>query len=445
MESRLPGKVIYSYGLANLTVTLIMTLLTSYYAIFLTNAVMISSVHLGVIMSITVIISMPLSGIIIQRTQMRRGKYRSWFLFMPALACLFIILTFANLPMEHSVKMVWMIITYILACLCINFSFIAHQSFISVSKNATERLWLSARNIQFGIIGQIIFAVAIVPLVTHFNAGGSARGYFYAALILAIFPILGYWNLFHQTRDYEKHDPEINKPSNKMSIADIFTQIFRNSQLLLLMFADFMVFAGAAVVTALAFYYYKYVAGGDVGWVPLLIFTLCVIGLICYLIAPYIIIKFGKKNVYMFLVSLGVLCFIYLRIFGESSPYTFKVIFYVGGILTVLLSFMRQAMYMDISEFGFYKTGKDVTAYIMSVSRIFPGIAASLAVPVITFGLKKLGFYPSMPATDQLINGLMNMICYIPIVCCVLALAAMSFYSLTDEKVEKIMEANSKQ
>jgi Na+/melibiose symporter-like transporter len=43
-----------------------------------------------------------------------------------------------------------------------------------------------------------------------------------------------------------------------------------------------------------------------------------------------------------------------------------------------------------------------------------------------------------MQVTDQFINGLMNMICYIPIVCGVIALVAMSFYSLTDEKVEKI-------
>ena len=227
MENRLPGKVIYSYGLANLSVTLIMTLLTSYYAFFLTDVMMIAVAHITVIMSITQIVnivSFPLSGIII----------------------------------------------------------------------------------------------------------------------------------FHQTGDCEKYDPEINKPSGKMSIADMFTQIFRNSQLLILMAADCMVFVGSAVATALAVYYYKYVAGGEVG-VSFLTFALLVIALISYLTAPYVIIKFGKKNICMFLISLGVLCFIYLRIFGESSAYTFKGIFYVGGILTGLLSFMRQAMYMDISEFGFYK------------------------------------------------------------------------------------------
>ncbi len=444
MDNRLPQKVIYSYGLANLSVILIITLLTSYYSFFLTDVLMISSRHLVVIMSINLIVnivSIPLSGIIIQNIQMRWGHYRSWFSFMPALVCLFIILMFTYLPMSYSMKIAWIVITYALAHLCLNLLFTAHLSFISISKNATERLWLSARNTQFGIVGQVIFSVAIIPLLTHFGAGYSKWGYFYTALILAVVPILGYWNLFHQTRDYEKYDPEINSPSKKMSIADMFTQIFRNSQLLILMAADCMVFFGSAFVTALAVYYYKYVGAADAK-VYFLISALAFIGLIGYLTAPYIIIKSGKKKVYLFLISLSVLCLIFLRIFGESSPYTFKGILYVGGILTGLLTLMRQAMYMDISEFGFYKTGKDVTSYIMSVHKISPVIGISLATPVAVFGLKIIGYYPNMQVTDQFINSLMNMICYIPIVCGVIAVSAMSFYSLTDDKVEKIMEAN---
>lgn len=447
MENRLPGKVIYSYGLANLTFTLMMTLLISYYSFFISDVVMVKTEHLVVFLFIGHLVntaSMPLSGIIIQRTQMRRGQYRSWFLFMPVLAGLFFTLIFANLPVGYTMKMVWLITTYILAHTSFNFLFIAHQSFISVSKNAPERLWLSARNTQFGIVGQIIFAAAIVPLVTYLNTGEGMRGFFYAALILAVVTFLGYWNLFHQTRDYEKYDPDINKPSNKMSISDMFTQIFRNKQLLILMAADCMVFAGSAVVTALAVYYYRYVADGDVRAYPL-IFALGIIGLLSYLTAPYIILKSGKKKVYLFSVSLGILCFIFLRIFGESFPYTFKGVSYVGAILTGFLSFMRQAMYMDISEFGFYKTGKEVTAYIMSVARMSPGIGIALAGSVVPFGLHKIGYFPNMPVTDQFINGLMNMICYIPIACGVIAVVAMSFYSLTDDKVEKIMEANNKQ
>ncbi|MFC1840920.1 MFS transporter [Thermodesulfobacteriota bacterium] len=445
MENRLPNKVIYSYGLANLTFTMIMTFVASYYTFFLTDVVKVAVEHLLVIMStghLVNTVSMLLSGIIIQRTQMRWGKYRSWFLFMPIIACLLFPLIFANLPMSYSMKIVWLLSIYILFHLSINFPYTAHQSFISVSKNVTERLWLSARNTQFSVVGQVIFAAAIVPVVTRFNAGNGSRGFFYAALILAVVPLLGYWNLFHQTGDIEKYDPDINKPSNKMSIADIFTQIFRNSQLLLLMAADCMVFAGTFVVTALAVYYYKYVGGGDVGAYPLT-FALGVAGLISYLIGPYIIIKFGKKKVYLFLVSLGILCLIFLRIFGVSYPYTFKGIFYAGGILTGLLTLMRQAMYMDISGFGFYKTGKDVTAYIMSVHIMSPNIGIAMATSAVPFGLYKLGYFPNMPVTDQFINGLMNMICYIPIACGVIALVAMSFYSLTDDKAAEIMEANS--
>jgi Na+/melibiose symporter-like transporter len=344
--------------------------------------------------------------------------------------------------MSTGMKMVWLIITYIINRLSINSLSIAHLSFISVSKNTQERLWLSARNIQFGIAATIIIA-AIIPVVIHFYAVNFASLLFYTALILAMLQFLGYWNLFYLSGVYEKYDPDINKPSNKMSIEDLFTQVFGNSQLLILMVSDMIVIVGSLAVTMLAPYYFKHVTG-DKDWVLYFSPAFLITGLLSALIAPYIILKFGKKKVYLFSLSWGVLCFIFLRIFGDSGPYIFTGIICTGGILSGFIAPMRQAMYMDVSEFGFNKTGKDVTAYIMSLHKMSLGIGGALAMAVVPFGLKILGFIPDMPVTDQFINGLMNMICFIPIVCGVIAVSLMSFYSLTDDKVVKIMEAHSK-
>lgn len=444
MENRLPGKVIYSYGLANLSFTLMVMFFTGHFALFLSDAVGITAAHAAVIMSVTHIADIfivLLSGIIIQRTQMRWGQYRSWFILMPAVIGLFMILMYANPPMSSSIKTIWTVTAYILANLGISFLFAAHMSFISVSENATERLWLSARNTQFGVLSQIIFPLAITPAAAYFISEYGSLGYLYTALPLALFLILGYWNLFHQTGDYEKYDPEKAKPSNKMSITDLFTQILLNSQLLLLMAAGCMLHIGSLIVTLLAAYYFRFAADGNPG-APVLALALGITSIFSYLIAPYIIQKFGKKKVYLLSVGWSVICFLLIRIFGGTNPYTFIAMVCVAGFISGFRVPMGQAMCMDISEYGYYKTGKDVTAYIMSISGEAATLGVIIAVSVATFGLEIIQYDPNMPVSGGVPEGIMNMICYIPVVCGVIALVLMSFYSLTDDKVDKIMEAN---
>ena len=118
MEKRLPGLLVNSYGLSNFTFTLMMFLGLFYYAIFLTDVALISPVHVATIMFITHIVdaaSIPFSGAIIQKTQMRWGQFRSWLTFIPVTTCIFFTLTFTNLPLSYGLKMVFLSAAYILA------------------------------------------------------------------------------------------------------------------------------------------------------------------------------------------------------------------------------------------------------------------------------------------------------------------------------------------
>lgn len=443
MEKRLPGLMINSYGAANFTLSMMLALAMSYYAIFLTDVAMISAAHMGTIMLITHLVdafSIPIGGSIIQKTQMRWGQFRSWFLLMPLSTCIFFTLTFTNLPLGYSLKMFFLSMAYMIAHVSLNFAFNAHLGFISVLSNVKDRLRLSTRNIQFGMASSIMFSLAVIPMLNYFSRQSSTWGYFYTVVILAVLQVLGYWNLFYQSKDYDKFDP--NKkldPSNKLSVSDMITQVFGNKQLLLIMSVDSITNLARYIISTLAIYYFKYIAGNE-GWMAPHTLALSLVAFSSAFLTPVVVKKIGKKKTYILALAWRTMGYIALRAFGASSQYLYTAILCISGIFTA--GPIRQAMYMDTSEYGYYKTGKDASAYLMSMFSIPIKVALAIAGTIVGYGLAFIGYEAGMEVTAQFASNLMDVICYIPAGCGIIGIFLMLFYSLNEENLAKYMEAN---
>ena len=447
MEKRLPGLVINSYGLANFTLSLMMALGMNYYTIFLTDVARISAIDVGFIMLVggTIdTISIFISGSIIQKTQMRWGQFRSWFLFIPITTCIFFTLSFTNLPLSYFTKIVFFTLSFIIGHISLNFAFNAHMGFISVlSTNLQDRLRISVRNIQFGMASQIVFSLGVLELLYYLSGQSTLTlGYFYTVAILGVFQMFGYWNLFYQTRDIEKYDPTKKLDSSrKITIWEMLSQLFKNRQLMLLMSADVMSQLGLFSLIGFAVFFLKYIAGNE-EWMKYHTLSTSIVAFITSLYAPVVINFLGKKKTYLFATAWGVIGFFFLRAYGALSQYHFTIIICLGMFVLGTAGPMRQAMYMDAAEYGYYKTGKDASAFIMSMFTIPIKIAASLAGALTGFGLGLIGYVAEMEVTEQFAGNLMDIICYIPAGCGIIAILIMSFYSLTETNLEKIMEAN---
>lgn len=210
---------------------------------------------------------------------------------------------------------------------------------------------------------------------------------------------------------------------------------------MLLMSADVMSQLGLFSLMGFAVYFLKYIAGNE-EWMKYHTLSTSIVAFITSLYAPVVINFLGKKKTYLFATAWGVTGFLFLRAFGAMSQYHFTAIVCLGNLLLGTAGPMRQAMYMDAAEYGYYKTGKDASAFIMSMFTIPIKIAASLAGALAGFGLGLIGYEAEMKVTDQFAGNLMDIICYIPAGCGVVAILIMSFYSLTDGNLARIMEAN---
>ena len=450
MEKRLPALLSHSYGISYFTFTLMMFLALNYYSVFLTDVAMIAAAHVSVIMFITHIVdafSVPFSGSIIQKSNMRWGRFRSWLLFIPVSTCIFFTLTFTNLTvLDYFPKMIFLSAAYMIAHVSLNFAFNAHLGMISVlATDVNDRLKLSSRNMQWGMASQVLFSILVIPMLIFFRGNISDTwGFFYTTLILGVIQVLGYWNLFFQSKGYEKPIPkEEHVSASKVSLGEMLMNVVANPPLLLIMVADCFLNLAIFSLSTLAWYYFTYVTG-DEGWMKQYTLFLGIATFAATLIGPQLVKYMGKKKLYIFAGIYGIVGYIVLRFFGASSPYVYTAIICLAVLGSGSSNPIRHAMYMDTAEYGYYKTGKDASAFILSMFTLPVKIGIALATTLATAGLAFIGYEANMAPTPEFVKSLMDIICFIPAGCSFLMVVIMSFYPLSDSKLSEVMEANAK-
>lgn len=449
-EKRLPSSIINSYGIATTTFNLMMLVAVYYYTYFLTDVALIKPVHLIFFMVFTHLvdaISIPVGGAIIQKTQFRWGQFRSWLLFMPISTFVFFSITFTNLPsIDYLIKILYLGTAYLIAHVSLNFVFNAHIGLISVlSSHVDDRARLSTRNIQYQYGSQIFFSIVVIRILNHFRADyGDSLGFFWVVIVLAGIQVLGYWNLFVRTKEYDRYDPDKKlKSAHNLTLPEMIKQIFGNRPLIIIMIADTLKDVAIFGLVSVAVYYFKYVVGDEswMSWYPLL--TASAI-LISTMVAPSVIKRVGKKETCVYTAFIGIIGYIILRMYGANSPIAYITIISCTNLVVYLPMPVRQAMYMDACEYGYYKTGKNASAFIMSMFTMPVKIGIALALAIIPMFQAYVGYEANMEVTPEFVSSLMNLIAFLPMTCYLLAGFVMMFYGLTDEKVALYMEANQK-
>ncbi|SNS37098.1 glycoside/pentoside/hexuronide:cation symporter, GPH family [Anaerovirgula multivorans] len=445
-EKKLPNKVVFGYGVADFTFNLMMMGAVTYYAYFLTDIVMINAAIAGIILLIARIgdaISVPLSGAIIQKTQLKWGQFRSWLLVAPPITGLFFILMFTNFNMSVTAKAIFLCVAYTIGHISVNFAFNGHLALISVlGKTPLDRVNLSTKKAQFQTFSGVAFALLFMPLVGILGSGNEATGFLYTVALFAVLQILGYWYTFKITKDYESYDS--NKKldgTTGLTAGEMIKQIFGNSQLLIIMLVDSFRTTAMFGIIGLLSYYFVYIAG-NLNLITVGMFVGTLGTFVGSLFAPAVAKRIGKKNTYILSCSISLIAYMLMRLLGQNYV-VFIGLSALGNIGIILSMALGPAVYMDAAEYGFYKTGKDSTAFIMSMLSMPIKIGVALSGAAIGFGLAAIGYDPTVAVTPTFLSSMMNVIALIPAGCALVSLILVFFYKLDEKTMQMYMEKNA--
>ena len=436
--------IINLYGLPSFGFQLFVNMEVFFFAAFLTDYAKIPVALAGTVLMVTSIfdiIWVPTAGVILEKSSMRWGRYRSWLLIGPPLAAAFFLLQFSKIG-NPAMNAILVTIGFIISHLIWNIFYAGH---IAMNNSMTpvreDRISMASSRGMFNALGAIAFSLVGAKAINVLGNGNQAMGCTLTVAISGILMILCYWALFALTKDYAYH-PGANattEEKNKLSVVEMLKQILVNPPLIGLMLAELGRYLGRFIIFGLAFYYFKYVV--DNLTVIAIFFTglnvVCFFGAMAT--AP-LAKKFGERNIYILSLSLFVVGLLIVWIL-PMNHISFMVVMFVAYLGYGMPDALGVAMYSATVDYGEWKTGKNARGFIMSLISFPIKTAVFVRSVVITSILVSAGYVADMVPTPELIAGIKNGIALVPALFIgVGLLIAVVMYRITPQK-QKQMQA----
>ncbi|OAA95053.1 MFS transporter [Clostridium coskatii] len=446
MERKLKKSIINFYGVPSFGFQLFVNVEIYYFAAFLTDYAKISAALAGTVLMITSIFDLvwvPTAGVILEKTNLKWGKYRSWLLVGPPFAVLFYILQFSKIG-SAGVNAIIISIGFIVSHLIWNIFYAGHVAMnSSMTEVREERIAMASNRGMFNSLGNICFSLLSMPLILIIGKaiGNPAGGYTFTVAIAGILMMGCYYILFFMTKDYANAgiSTQTGKSEEKMSIGEMIKQIVVNPPLIGLLLGELGRYLGRFIIFGMAFYYFKYVVN-NLAVVTAFFTGLSIICLLGAVITNPLAKKIGERNTYI--LSLVIFIIGLLIVWALPMNYmSFMVLMFVAYLGYGIPDALGVAMYSSTVEYGEWKTGKNARGFIMSLISFPIKIAIFLRSVIITAVLVGAGYVANMKPTSQLVSGIKNGMALIPAIIMIVGLIfIVLLYKITPDSLEKMQE-----
>ncbi|HHX73465.1 MAG TPA: hypothetical protein GX699_00990 [Firmicutes bacterium] len=439
--ARLKESVINAFAFGTLGFVLMMCLISSYYVYFLTDVVGIGAAAVGSLLLVARIVdtvSVPVSGGIVEKTNLRWGKYRSWLLIAPPMAAVFGVLMFTDFALPAGVKLMFMGCMYIVAHVFLNLSEVAQFALYPViATTAEDRVRLSCRRVQVMSSGQILFGLITMPMIMALGGGNEARGFLLTIIVFAVLQVAGFLLMAHAARGFEP-ETAVREKRQAVTVREMARQIFHNRPLVVLVLAEISRNTAFSIVFSFAVYYFKYVAR-DMSGTTYFFTSLSAGALLGSLLGQPIARSFAKKTTWV--IGMCISCAAMLaawRFAGQTAVFiAFCALFSVGNSIVLNLS---SVLFSDVSDYAEWKTGKNAKGIVMSMTSMPIKAAIALAGGLAGYSLALVGYEANKVPTAAVTDAISSLTTLIPAFLALLSVIIFQFYNLTDEQLARIQQ-----
>lgn len=445
MNKPLKKSAINLYGLPSFGFQTLVNIEVMFFAAFLTDFAKIPLALVSTILlatSIVDIVAVPTSGVILEKSNMKWGKYRSWLLVGPPIAALFYILQFSQIGGTSEINAIIIFLGFAISHLVWNTFYAAHISMNNALTTVREeRISMASNRGMFNAAGALVFSYFGVKAIAAIGAGvgNPVLGYTYMAAITGVIMIACNIIYFVITKDYAQNGTEAQagKPAEKMSVGEMLKQIVVNPPLMGLMLVELGRYLGRFVIFGMAFYYFKYVIN-DLPGLALFMTGLTIVNFFAAMIASPIAKRLGEKNTYMIALSLLIIGLLIVW-FMPLEATAFKIIMFVAYIGYGLPDSLGVAMYSATVDYGDWKTGKNARGFIMSLISMPIKVSIFVRSVIISAVLASVGYVADMAVTPELIQGIKNGFALYPAIIMIIGMVMMfGLYTLTPKRMEEI-------
>ncbi len=314
------------------------------------------------------------SGGIIQSANLKNGKFLPWMRTLRWVIALGAILQMIPMPnAPFALKAVCVGVGYCCMHCSMNFMSTCSSGIMQLiaGANMDNRFKMTSRANQVSSASSIILSFGTVPAITAVGnlLNNEALGYTVISYICPIILITGVELLTMAAGDLDlPRDPNAPKPP-KVTIKDMLTAIFTNDQMVLYMIYQVVNQLGTQIVAGMTLYYWRLIMDRfDV--YSLVSGTTTCLNFVFSMFIPKIAKKLGKKGSIIGAFASAAVSRVIMMLFATKS------IWWMFAANLIMQAGMRLTMsyginyYLDIGEYGYYKTGRDFRTLSMSMTNI---------------------------------------------------------------------------
>lgn len=402
----------YCFGLGTVGRDMFYTLESMYLLTYLTEVRHLDDAMLAAVGGLLTVLRIvdafndPVTGILIDNTRSRWGKFKPWMVSGSIVACLCLLLMFAELPLIGPAYIFLFGVCYVLWDISFGVDDIAYWSLLpALSTDQAQREKMGAFARICANIGMYIIVVGVIPITGAVGeaVGSEKKAWFILAVAVCVL-MLGTQLI---TLIGVKEDRSHYKEEERTTLRDFVTVIFGNDQLLWTTISMILFMVGYSTTTSFGTYFFIY-AYGDENMYSVFAAILGVSQLAALALFPWFAARFTRKKLYSIatvLVVAGYIVFFF-------APMHMLPIGIAGVLLFVGQAFIQTLMLLflaDTIEYGQWKLGRRNESITFSVQPLINKLGSAIATGVVTLTLIVSGINQAADASEVTAQGLLIM------------------------------------
>jgi GPH family glycoside/pentoside/hexuronide:cation symporter len=406
MAAKLSLREKWAYGSGDLSFSLITTIVSAYFAIFLTDVVGISA---GIAAAAIFVgtswdyVNDPIAGFLSDRTRSRWGRRRPFLLF----GALPLMITFALMwwrpPIASPVLLgVFYAAAFVLYELAATFVYMPYFALTpELTSDYDERTALMTARAFFSILGSLVAFTVPLLIVGGFHPENAGRVLWMGAAF-GVFCVLPLWLVFFSTREREEF---MNQPQT--GIRESIRSVRHNRPFIFSLVIYLFTWVAIAIIEMIMLYYIKYVVRQE-GNSDLIMATIFVTAMIALPLWEWTSRRLNKRWAYIAGIAFLALVLVTLSSLGESSSLILILALCVlAGVGVSAAHVIPWSMLPDAIEYGELQTGERHEGVFYSLISLAQKIAVSLALPAALLILDRSGYVPNSEVQPQTaVNGI---------------------------------------
>ncbi|NNF35340.1 MAG: MFS transporter [Saprospiraceae bacterium] len=428
------------YALGDTASNIAWRTLTTFLLVFYTDVFGISAAAAGLLLLITRLtdgVTDVVMGMIADRTNTPKGKFRPWILWTAFPLGIILSLTFTTPDFGPTGKLVYAYCTYIALTLIYTASNVPYSALMGVmTSDEKERTSLSSFRFAGAYLGGILTQGFLIYLVLFLGGGDENQGYQYAIYLLSAVLVVFLLITYSTTKERV-----VSPPSEKSSqVLDDLKDLVKNKPWVILLIVGFLFVTYNSIKQGITVIYFKRYLDNEMLAASYMV-VLLVVSMIAAMVTSPLANRLGKRKLFIYVMVFSGITngFLYLAQPGDITlVYVLGTLSEFGaGIMPVLFF----SMLGDSADYSEWKNGRRATGLVYSAGTFAMKFGGGAAGAIIGFILAGYGYDGMDEATMAgAMPGIKMLMSWVPALITVPVVLVLLLYPLSSQQLELMGE-----